>query len=485
MKTSSLLGVLLLSACGTTAESPPAREEHDAGAGDRSDAGVDAEPTSDLPRAVLEEGEADSIGAASSHVFDVHAFEQPVATMSELERTSFIAGQATFQLAWDTQVTGDRSGLGPTFNAVSCEACHARNGRGMPPMTDGESLATALLRLSVPGEAEHGGPLGDPVYGDQLQPFGAGGVPGEGRVTVNFQEVVAGRFADGTPYGLVRPDPKLEPNFGAVAPGALMSLRTAQQTIGMGFLDALSDEAILSHEDVDDRDGDGISGRANRVWDVERGATRLGRFGWKASQPTVAQQSAAAFAGDVGITSRAFPRANCPPAQTACAAAAGDAVELTERRMASVTLFVRGSAVPARRGASHDDVLRGKAQFQRMGCTSCHTPSFVTGTRDEPWLSNVRIWPYSDLLLHDMGDGLADGRPDFRASGREWRTQPLWGLGLIETVSGHLRLLHDGRARTLEEAVLWHGGEAAPSSERFRTATTEERRALLTFLRSL
>ena len=219
---------------------------------------------------------------------------------------------------------------------------------------------------------------------------------------------------------------------------------------------------MLEAADAGDADGDGISGRPNHVVDVASGGTSLGRFGWKANVPTVEQQVAGAFHGDIGITTPLFPEQNCPPEQTACLAAPnGGTPEVDEAKLDRVTFYTRTLAVPARRDAGAPDTAAGEQVFTDLGCSSCHRPQLTTGQSDVAALSNQVIRPYTDLLLHDMGPGLADGRPDGEATGSEWRTTPLWGIGLTETVSRHTRFLHDGRARNLTEAILWHGGEAS------------------------
>jgi CxxC motif-containing protein (DUF1111 family) len=244
---------------------------------------------------------------------------------------------------------------------------------------------------------------------------------------------------------------------------------------------------LLARVDADDADGDGVSGRANQVWDVARGALALGRFGWKANQPSLAQQTAGAFLGDMGIASSLFPTENCPSVQPECLAApSGGAPEIDDDKLAAVIFYGRTLAVPGRRDVEDPTVLRGKRRFHEAGCASCHVPKWTTGASDPlPELAGQVIWPYTDLLLHDLGEDLADGRPDFLADGREWRTPPLWGLGLLEAVSGHTLLLHDGRARGPAEAILWHGGEAEAAREAFRTMAAEDRAALLRFLESL
>jgi CxxC motif-containing protein (DUF1111 family) len=256
--------------------------------------------------------------------------------------------------------------------------------------------------------------------------------------------------------------------------------------IGMGQPAAIPEERLEELADPDDEDGDGISGRINRVWDVELGAMAPGRFGWKAEQPTVLQQSAGALSGDMGISSRLFAEQNCPAAQADCIAAQdGGDPEIEDATLDKLVLYSRTLAVPARRGADDATVLRGKLLFDEAGCADCHTPRHVTGTGAIDELSDQTIWPYTDLLLHDMGEALSDDRPSFAAEGSEWRTPPLWGIGLVEQVNKHLFLLHDGRARGFAEAILWHGGEAEASADAFRTLPAEDRAALVRFLESL
>ena len=269
----------------------------------------------------------------------------------------------------------------------------------------------------------------------------------------------------------------------------MISPRIAPAVFGMGLLEAIAEAEIRARADPADADGDGISGRVNEVWSVEAGGFALGRFGWKANVSTVLQQSAGAFHGDIGITSSLFPEENCPAAQTACGGAPDGAANATERevtddRLEQVAFYTRTLAPPAAR--DYEERESGAALFFAAGCHRCHTPRHVTATDYMiDALAGQTIFPYTDLLLHDMGAGLADGRPDFEASGSEWRTAPLWGIGLIPTVNGHTRLLHDGRARDVAEAILWHGGEAEASREAFRSLSAEEREALIEFINSL
>ena len=433
----------------------------------------------------------EELSGGDTTVFDQgrNAFSLSARNLKGERRDRFFVGNAIFNRPWVTapSSTTGVDGLGPTFNATSCSACHFKDGRGAPPASPGEDFLGLLLRLSIPGQDEHGGPLGEPSYGGQLNHRSILGVPAEGTTSVTYEEV-PGQYGDGTPYSLRRPAYRIDGlAFGPLDPGTMISPRTAPFMIGLGLLEAIDEATILALADEDDADGDGISGRPNRVWDPVTRTTRLGRFGWKANQPGVTQQNAGAFLGDLGITSSLFPDESCPPPQTACAAAInGGTPELDGDKLDDVTYYSSLLAVPARRDFEDPGVLRGKALFRAAGCASCHVPALATAdTTDLPELADQAIRPYTDLLLHDLGDDLADGRPDFLAGGREWRTPPLWGIGLIGVVNDHTLLLHDGRARDLAEAVLWHGGEAEAAREAFRTLPRDDRAALVRFLESL
>jgi len=406
-----------------------------------------------------------------------NAFALSARNMSFDRRQRFAIGNSFFNKNWVTAPasTTSRDGLGPTFNARSCSTCHFKDGRGRPP-GPGEEFQGLLLRLGDAG-----------VYGDQLQPHAIADVPGEGtpRVTYALQP---GAFVDGEPYSLRVPTYTIDaPAFGDLPDEFTISPRVAPVMIGMGLLAAIPEADILAAADPDDRDGDGISGRPNMVHDVASDTMVLGRLGWKANQPSVRQQVAGAFLGDMGITSSLFPGQNCPEGQPACRAAiAGGEPEVTDHILDDVVLYSGTLAVPARRGMDDPAVLRGKEIFLAAHCDGCHTPQHVTGPDAElPEVAHQTIFPYTDLLLHDMGDGLADDRPDFDATGNEWRTPPLWGLGLLHTVNGHQDLLHDGRARGPLEAVLWHGGEASAARDAVLALDRSDRDALVAFLNSL
>lgn len=426
-------------------------------------------------------------GDTGRPVLGLNAFALPAPNLNAQQLRDFSFGNRLFNTNWVQAGSSTESfdGLGPLFNRVSCSGCHVRDGRGRPP-GPGEPMESMLVRISVPGQNAHGGPRPHPVYGDQIQDRAIPGIPAEARVEIEWLEE-AGTYADGEPYRLRRPQVRIpDPGYGD--PGALLtSPRVAQGMIGLGLLEAIPEDALLARADADDRDGDGISGRPNRVWDAARQAQALGRFGWKANQPTLRQQVSDAAAGDMGITSPLSAQDACTPAQKACRTAPhGGTPEMSAAFVDKLLLYSRTLAVPHRRpvsvAAGQED---GEVLFHRAGCAACHTPTWTTGAHELPALAQQTIHPFTDLLLHDMGEGLADGRPDFEADGREWRTAPLWGLGLIHTVNGHELLLHDGRARGIAEAILWHGGEAQAAREAFRAMSKPEREALLAFLRSL
>ena len=431
----------------------------------------------DTPPAPLEEGELLPGGETTVDETGIGAFVQRAANLSILNGAGFEAGLQFFRLDWEPAPgQPEIDGLGPTYNAISCLACHVRNGRGLPSSMRDPAAPGVLVRL---GDAL-GSP--DPTYGDQLQPSAIAGVPAEGQVVwawISERTVV---LADGSEVELFRAAYEVDAlAFGPLSPGMRLSPRLTPQLVGMGLLEAIAEDDITAWADPDDADGDGIRGTA--AW-LPDGA--LGRFGWKAAQASVTGQTAAAFAGDLGLTSPLHPDPDCPPAQVACAAApSGGSPELPEVRLRVTSAYVRLLGVPVRRDGEDDEVRRGKTLFHDAGCAACHRPSYITAEVDDAELSNQRIWPYSDLLLHDMGEGLADDRSEGGANGHQWRTAPLWGLGLIEVVNGERYLLHDGRAQSLAEAILWHGGEAAAAREAYAALAATDRERLHRFIDSL
>ncbi len=450
----------------------------------------------DSPKfSAAEPGEALAGGSTSVFKRDHNAFSLPSANLPPMRRLDFAVGNSFFRNPWviAPSTTIARDGLGPLFNTNACQNCHIKDGRGHPPGPDARSAASMLVRLSLPAGIEHAailerlGVVPEPTYGAQLQDMAVPGVAPEGRVRVEYSlhEV---EFADGSRVELRQPHLQVDRlGYGPLHPDTHFSARIAPPMIGLGLLEAIPEAAILANADPDDRNGDGISGRPNQVWDDALQRTVLGRFGWKAGQPTLNQQNAHAFAHDMGLTSSLVPRDNCSDAQAACREAPhGGDPEVSDSVLASVLFYSRNLAVPARADVDSPAVLHGKNLFHQAGCAACHTPTFTTAAdAAEPELANQLIRPYSDLLLHDMGAGLADQRSEFLATGREWRTAPLWGIGLTEQVNGHTQFLHDGRARNLLEAILWHGGEAEAARQQVLTFTAEERSALLAFLNSL
>jgi len=432
---------------------------------------------------------ARSGGATTVFVTNQHAFGKSAANLPIEDLRDFAFGNRLFNTNWVTAPASVESfdGLGPLFNRVSCSGCHVRDGRGRPPDSPDAPWTSMLVRLSVPGEAPDGGPRPHPVYGGQLQDRAIRGIDPEGRPSVSYETFVR-ELPDGTRVELRRPVYAFaDLRDGPLGDDVLFSPRVAPAIHGLGLLEAVAAADLLARADPEDADGDGISGRPNRVIDVAAGERVLGRFGWKANQPSLRQQAAGAFNGDVGITTTLFAADHVTEAQRERVnAPSGGDPELPDADLDRLVFYLQALAVPARRGVDDPAVRRGERLFAEVGCASCHTPTLETrADASPPHLAGQTIHPYTDLLLHDMGEGLADGRPDFEATGREWRTPPLWGLGLQEVVNGHTMLLHDGRARSALEAILWHDGEAAGSRERFEVLSAEERAALLAFLDSL
>jgi len=438
----------------------------------------ETQPASDPNRHLL--------GGATT-VFDTsqNAFGYAARNAGAEHRDRFAVGNSFFKQNWVTAPasTAGRDGLGPLFNARSCSSCHLNDGRGRPPLDADEPIIGLLFRLSSATDTR----AREPHYGGQFQPYSINGVPSEGVPRIARTELM-GRFADGIAFTLERPSYTFESlGYGPLEPGTLVSPRVAPQMIGLGLLEAVPESTILTLADPDDDDQDGISGRPNWLTNTVTGTRSIGRFGWKANQPSLLEQTAGAFLGDMGITSSLHPTEDCTSEQKMCAGApTGGVPEIAEAQLNDVVLYSRLLAVPAQRDFETLAVKEGAQVFLALGCENCHVQQLLTGEAMEfPELAHQTIHPYSDLLLHDMGEGLADNRPDAEATGSEWRTPPLWGIGLLSTVSQHTRLLHDGRARNVEGAILWHAGEALKSKEAFVAASVAERAALVAFLESL
>ena len=411
------------------------------------------------------------------------AYTQPAPNLDARWDERHATGDLAFEAAFVTAPATVNPGLGPLFNSSSCIGCHINNGRGLPEKGQRVVRVSQLTpgpKIALPADyvyaLEAAAPTGNaaPVLGigNQVQEQGVYGHPPEATVDVTWQEV-AGRYGDGTPYSLRSPQTQLTRWDGTpLATDVAVSTRIPLPVFGLGLLEAVPESDLVQLADPDDRDRDGISGRPNRVWDVVKQTDVLGRFGWKANTPTLLQQSASAYANDMGVTNPLFPDVD-------------GSYDIDQAILEAATIYVQTLAVPARTSWNDPEVQRGERLFADANCAACHVAELHTGTHEIPALRHQTIHPYTDLLLHDMGAELADGRPDFQASGNEWRTTPLWGVGLAQTVLPYSGYLHDGRARTLTEAILWHGGEAAAAQEAFQQMSPGDRAALVAFLRSL
>lgn len=415
-------------------------------------------------------------------------------------------GRVVFRKTWVSAPasTDSSDGLGPLYNGRACIACHVSNGLIRHPATDlqGVPAPALVLRLSVPPATDDERravsegrivAVAEPTYGLQLQPFAIQGHLAEGELRIEIKPVSV-PLAGGEQVLLGRPTYRIDrPGYGPLAANVETSPRLAPRIAGVGLLAAVPEAAILTGEDPDDRDGDGITGRAAWAWSEVDGRQVVARFGLKASVPTLRRQIGEAFAIDMGLSNPAAPHpaGDCTVRQTACGAAPDGTSprhgghEVGDELLDLVTRFVVGIGPPPRRSTNVAASREGERLFQVTGCAACHRPTFPLGAEGTASSSRV-IHPYTDLLLHDMGAGLADGRREGTASGSEWRTAPLWGLGLAEAAyAGRRIFLHDGRAATLEEAILWHGGEAARSRDAFVALPAAERAQLIGFLRSL
>lgn len=421
---------------------------------------------------------AASAGEATAHNSTSSAYEEAPPNLTAKGIDDHELGDEAFEEAFVLDPHSEQAGLGPKFNNASCVSCHIRNGRGMPEpgqlllrVTDGIALNEPQSAAMSEEEKMRNAP---PVLhlGNQIQDFSVLGERPEATVDILWQES-AGTYDDGTPYRLRSPQFTVTMDNGELLPETVkVSPRIPPHVYGLGLLEAIPQEDIITLADPDDADGDGISGRPNWTWDIEKQEVALGRFGLKANSPNLLQQSADAYFNDMGVTSYLFP-------------AEDGSVEVDDETLVAAAAYAKTLAVPARRLVDDPTAQQGERLFADANCASCHISTFKTGSYEYPALENQTIHPYTDLLLHDMGEGLADDRPDFVATGREWRTSSLWGVGLAQTVLPYSGYLHDGRARTFEEAILWHGGEAEASKQAFKAMSARDRDALVEFLESL
>jgi CxxC motif-containing protein (DUF1111 family) len=434
-----------------------------------------------------EDGEQFSGGETTVFNVSQEAFGFSASALTFDEQTDFGVGNSFFRQSWISapSSTTARDGLGPFFNAISCASCHFKDGRGRPPAFDGELGKGLLLRFTIGGQDANGVGFPDPVYGGQLQDNAILGQTTEGQFSISYQQIKE-TLDDGTVVTLQKPLYTVTNlGYGPLA-NVQVSPRIANQIIGLGLLEAIPESTILAFADENDSNNDGVSGRPNYVHDFTTNTTQLGRFGWKSNQPSVRQQVASALSGDMGITTSLFPNESGPSGVDLSTIPNGGTPEISDINFNRMVLYSETLSVPARRNYTDQNVLKGKKTFETIQCTACHIPKIQTGnTHSIVALRNQTIRPYTDLLLHDMGEQLSDNANDFKATGSEWRTQPLWGIGLIEIVNGHTNLMHDGRARNVEEAILWHGGEAQKAKDKYKKLSKEERQDLLAFINSL
>ena len=447
-------------------------------------------------------------GDTSIRISNKVRFDLPAANLPPALKTDFHVGKALAQQPWikAPTATDSRDGLGPVYNARTCMACHVKGGKGSTPNDPDAELFSSLIRLSKPGEHKTAGVIAHPAYGDQLQTQStslahqlrhipsasdiAKDVKPEAYVYIKWVDELI-EYPDGSSITLKKPIPEFKNlGYGEFGKDTLISLRTAPAIHGMGLIELIPQQDINAFIDTNDNNQDGISGRPNMVWDSVTQTTVPGRFGLKANKATLDLTIAGAFANDLGISNPLVKSQPCTEQQTACLQAATgndkNGFELNQSQLDRVIFFNQNLSPVAARNLNKKAVIKGRELFYDTGCQQCHNPSFRTGTSESlPHLANQTIWPYSDFLLHDMGEGLADHRPDFQASGQEWRTPPLWGVGLREQVNGSTALLHDGRANTIEEAILWHGGEAQKIKQAFMTLNKKDRKKLIRFVESI
>ncbi|MBS1744467.1 MAG: thiol oxidoreductase [Bacteroidetes bacterium] len=420
-------------------------------------------------------------GAAT--VFDEsnRAFSHMIEGLNANDIHAHEVGDGGVEQSFVTAPAPVNSGLGPVYSNVSCVSCHHNDGKGNP--TAGFVNSSLLIRLSIPGSDAHGGPLAIPGFGGQLQDLAIYGFQPEAKVNISYTEHTE-TFPDGETVNLRTPAYTLTNPYIPLPADYMMSPRMAPPFFGLGLIQNITESSILAHADENDSNGDGISGKANYVWDPYLQQRMIGRFGLKANTATLLTQVAAAYQQDMGVTSYVFP-SESSYGQSQYDGINDDA-EIPDSVLNGAVFYVKTLAVPARRNVKDAIALRGEQIFKQINCLGCHTPTMYTGVDVTcKTLSNQRIHPYTDLLLHDMGPGLADNRPDYLATGTEWKTAPLWGIGLFEKTNGIPFYLHDGRARTIEEAILWHGGEAENSRNAFKQLSTADRKALISFIKSL
>jgi CxxC motif-containing protein (DUF1111 family) len=419
-------------------------------------------------------------GAATTFLSNSQAFGEMITGLSAYDQVVHERGDGLFEQTFVSSPAPHFQGLGTLFNNVSCISCHHNDGKGTPTM--GTVQSSLLTRISIPGTDANGGPLAAAGFGTQLQDKSNNGPP-EVSIQISYEEIPF-TFSDGEEASLRKPTYTIASSYIPLPAQYMTSVRLAPPVFGLGLLELIPESSIIANADPDDKNGDGISGKANYVYDPFTKKTELGRFGLKANTPSIQIQVSSAFQEDMGVTNYIFPRESSYGQVQYKEFDYG--TDINDTTLNDVIFYIRTLSVPARRDITDSVALRGEKIFSQIKCNSCHLPTLQTGVDVRlPTLSNQRIHPYTDLLLHDMGPGLADNRPDYLATGNEWRTAPLWGVGLFPKTNGKAYYLHDGRARTLTEAILWHGGEAQASRDNFVSLSKSERDALVKFLSSL
>ena len=437
-------------------------------------------------------------GETSSQVENKNSFSLSSRNLEEHMRINFLVGNALFERMWeDSSISKNiaKDGLGPFFSARSCESCHINDGRGHIPITNKEDKISVVIQISqnIAQSNDYIKNIEDDIYGGQISEFAVKDVLKEADIIIDYEYSLE-IYEDGRVVELRRPIIKIDNlNYGDFNESTIFSARIAQPMIGLGLIEHISDQSLLMNEDINDTNNDGVSGKANKVWDIENENLAIGRYGWKAAQPSVYQQTADAFYNDMGLSNKLYSNPfNCTSKQVECTKAISgnseeyDGLEVSNDQLDLVTFYSSQLGVPARRNMTAENVKKGKEIFFALNCNSCHVESFTTGdSGSHTNLNNQIMYPYSDFLLHDMGESLSDGVSEFLALGSEWRTPPLWGIGLTNIVSDEYGYLHDGRARTIEEAILWHGGEAKEIIQNYKKLKKNEVNQLLSFINSL
>jgi len=430
-------------------------------------------------------GYDERLSGGAATVFDVSskAFTNMIEGLDGRNAIVHEMGDAAFERTFVAPPSPVFTGLGPIFNNISCVNCHRNDGEGIP--TAGFSNSGLLMRISQPGTDTHGGPLAIPGFGAQIQDQSVFGAKPEANIDISYTDVQV-TYPDGSVTVLRKPTYTLKNPYIPLTTGYMLSPRLAPPLVGMGLLEKVTESTILSFVDADDKNDDGITGKANYVYNPYTKQTEIGRFGLKANTSTLAVQIATAYQQDMGVTSYVQTEESAFGQEQLNIVTGDVQPELPDTILNHVIFYVKTLAVPARRNVTDENIKQGALLFNQVNCSGCHRPTMQTGVDITlSQISSQRIHPYTDLLLHDMGDGLADSRPDYLATGREWRTQPLWGIGLLQKTTGTPYYLHDGRARTAEEAILWHDGEAKKSKEQFMQLSKAERDKVLNFLQSL